>query len=44
MVVQKYLSMGKAKSRIRELVDDIGDEMAERLAKTFANMPLRGGA
>ena len=32
------------KSRIRELVDDIGDEMAERLAKTFANMPLRGGA
>ena len=32
------------KRRIRELVDDIGDEMAERLAKTFANMPLRGGA
>ena len=31
------------KERIRELVDDISDEMAERLARIFANMPLRGG-
>ncbi|MBQ2971981.1 MAG: hypothetical protein IJE16_05490 [Ruminococcus sp.] len=32
------------KSRIREMVDDIGDEMADRLARIFANMPLKGGA
>ena len=32
------------KERIRELVDDISDEMAERLARVFSNMPLRGGA
>ncbi len=29
---------------IRDLVDDISDEMADRLAKVFANMPVRGGA
>ena len=27
------------KSRIREMVDDISDELAERLARVFANMP-----
>ena len=27
------------KSRIREMVDDISDEIAERLARVFANMP-----
>lgn len=32
------------KERIRELVDDISDEMAERLARIFSNMPLKGGA
>ena len=32
------------KERIRELVDDISDEMAERLARVFSNMPLKGGA
>ena len=32
------------KRRVRELVDDISDEMAERLARVFANMPVRGGA
>ena len=32
------------KRRIRELVDDISDEMAERLARVFANMPVKGGA
>jgi len=25
-------------------VDDIGDELAERLARVFANMPVKGGA
>lgn len=30
--------------RIRGMVDDIGDEMAEKLARIFANMPVRGGA
>lgn len=28
--------------RIRGMVDDIGDEMAEKLARIFANMPVRG--
>lgn len=32
------------KRRVRELVDDISDEMAERLARVFANMPVKGGA
>lgn len=32
------------KERIRELVDDISDEMAEKLARIFANMPVKGGA
>lgn len=32
------------KDRIKELVDDISDEMAERLARIFANMPVKGGA
>ena len=31
------------KAHIRELVDDIGDELAERLARVFANMPVKGG-
>lgn len=29
---------------IREMADDIGDELAERLARIFANMPVKGGA
>lgn len=32
------------KARIREMVDDIGDELAERLARIFANMPVKGSA
>lgn len=32
------------KEHIRELVDDISDEMAEKLARIFANMPVKGGA
>lgn len=32
------------KARIREMVDDISDELAERLARVFANMPVKGGA
>jgi tape measure domain-containing protein len=32
------------KARIREMVDDISDELAERLARIFANMPVKGGA
>lgn len=32
------------KGRIREMADDIGDELAERLARIFANMPVKGGA
>lgn len=32
------------KGRIREMADDIGDELAERLARVFANMPVKGGA
>jgi len=32
------------KTRIREMVDDIGDELAERLARIFANMPAKGAA
>ena len=31
------------KAHILELVDDISDELAERLARVFANMPVRGG-
>ena len=30
------------KAHIREMADDIGDELAERLARIFANMPLEG--
>lgn len=30
------------KSKLREMVDDIGDELAERLARIFANMPVKG--
>lgn len=32
------------KARIKEMVDDIGDELAERLARIFANTPVKGGA
>ncbi|MCD8198392.1 MAG: hypothetical protein LUE24_14730, partial [Lachnospiraceae bacterium] len=32
------------KAHIREMADDLSDEMAERLARAFANMPLKGGA
>ena len=32
------------KAYIREMTDDIGDELAERLARIFANMPVKGGA
>ena len=32
------------KAHIRELVDDIGDELADRLARVFANMPVKGVA
>lgn len=28
------------KNRIREMADDLGDEIAERMSKIFANMPL----
>jgi hypothetical protein len=31
------------KAHIREMADDIGDELAERLARIFANMPVKGG-
>lgn len=31
------------KAYIREMTDDIGDELAERLARIFANMPVKGG-
>ena len=31
------------KTYIREMTDDIGDELAERLARIFANMPMKGG-
>ena len=27
-------------NRIREMADDLGDEIAERMSKIFANMPL----
>lgn len=30
------------KAYIREMADDIGDELAERLARIFANMPVKG--
>lgn len=32
------------KAHIREMVDDIGDELADRLARVFANMPVKGVA
>lgn len=32
------------KAHIREMADDIGDELAERLARIYANMPVKGGA
>ena len=32
------------KAYIREMTDDIGDELAEKLARIFANMPVKGGA
>lgn len=32
------------KAYIREMTDDIGDELAERLARIFANMPVKGTA
>jgi len=32
------------KAYIREMTDDIGDELAERLARIFANMPVKGGS
>ena len=32
------------KAYIRDMTDDIGDELAERLARIFANMPVKGGA
>ena len=32
------------KAYIREMTDDIGDELAERLARIFANMPVKGAA
>ena len=28
------------KNRIREMADDLGDEIAERMSKIFANMPI----
>lgn len=31
------------RAHIREMADDIGDELAERLVRIFENMPLRGG-
>jgi gas vesicle protein len=32
------------KSRTQEFTDEIGDNLAERLARIFANMPVKGGA
>lgn len=32
------------KAHIRDMADDIGDELAERLARIFANMPVKGVA
>lgn len=32
--------MEVVQSRIREMADDLGDEIAERMSKIFANMPL----
>ena len=32
------------KANIREMTDDIADELAERLARVFANMPVKGVA
>lgn len=32
------------KAHIKEMVDDISDELAERIARIFANMPVKGGA
>lgn len=36
--------VGVLKEYIREMTDDIGDELAERLALIFSNMPAKGGA
>ena len=30
------------KAHIREMVDDISDELADRLARVFSNMPVKG--
>lgn len=32
------------KARIKDMVDGIADELAERLARSFANMPVKGSA
>lgn len=32
------------KDYIRDMTDDIGDEIAERLVRVFTNMPVKGGA
>ncbi len=32
------------KSRTKEFADEIGDNLAERLARIFANMPVKGGS
>jgi TP901 family phage tail tape measure protein len=32
------------KSRTKEFTDEIGDNLAERLARIFANMPVKGGS
>lgn len=32
------------RAHIREMADDIGDELADRLARVFANMPVKGVA
>ena len=34
------IGLGSLNSRIREMADDLGDEIAERMSKIFANMPL----
>jgi len=31
------------RAHIREMADDMGDEIAERLARAFSNMPVKGG-
>ena len=32
------------REHIREMADDIGDEIADRLARVFSNMPVKGSA